>query len=43
MEKKKDYLDALDKVREVTSSSLRIGEHYDEALELGQKIRKKID
>lgn len=43
MDKKKDYLDALDKVREVTSSSLRVGEHYDEALELGQKIRKKID
>jgi len=43
LEKSKKYTEALDRVREITSSQLRIGPQYDDAVDLGSKIRKKID
>ncbi len=43
LEKSKKYDEALDRVREVTGSQLRIGPQYDDAVKLGAKIRKKLD
>ena len=41
--KKGEHRDALDRLVVITQSNLRIGKHYDDALELEKKLRAELD
>ena len=43
LEKAKKFDEALDRVREITGSNLRIGKQYDDAVKLGSSLQKKLD